>query len=374
MPCLQDLPQRLVIKLSLDRTRRPLSSPFPLSMASTRRQFSPIFALFALLATSVNEVGAQGTNATCLPEFDWMSNSRGQSPCLVTAYLTTPCLTNPTDAYVYALPPGFHYRPPIPASATSCQCNTIFFSTIQACATCQGNPLVPWSTWNMNCTAAIYERIYPESIPSGTSVPSWAYLDVSRSDNFNATAALVEKNENHPESTLQTGNPTSTINAPGSSASNPANTTTPLPSPPGPTAPSKSSNTGPIVGGVVGGLGGLAIAGAIAFFVWRWYRGRHAAGTTAIPTSDPDAFAPGVNYGGSNEKPYADLASPVPVTHSTYVPAKVYDPNDPSTFPTGGAEPTIETAASSTIYNGTSGLHYSPYQQTGGQYRGAPEV
>lgn len=31
------------------------------------------------------------TDAFCRPEFDWMNNSKGQSPCLVAAYLLAPC-------------------------------------------------------------------------------------------------------------------------------------------------------------------------------------------------------------------------------------------------------------------------------------------
>ena len=72
-----------------------------------------------------------------------MDNSRGQNPCLMTAYLNSACLADPTDAYVYSLPEDYHYSPPTIAIATPCQCSTVFYSMISACATCQDRTSVP---------------------------------------------------------------------------------------------------------------------------------------------------------------------------------------------------------------------------------------
>ena len=89
-----------------------------------------------------------------------MFNSKSQSPCLISSWLFTPCsspfgtsymffenahhphhtsLRNP-DSFVYPLGPGQHYNTPWnnSQSATPCRCNTVLFSTIAACATCQG--------------------------------------------------------------------------------------------------------------------------------------------------------------------------------------------------------------------------------------------
>ena len=89
-----------------------------------------------------------------------MFNSKNQNPCLVSSWLFTPC-SSPSgasqvtrraaqnshpaslwylDSFVFPLTPGFHYNTPLNSSdsATPCRCNTVLFSTIAACATCQG--------------------------------------------------------------------------------------------------------------------------------------------------------------------------------------------------------------------------------------------
>ncbi|TCD69375.1 hypothetical protein EIP91_007931 [Steccherinum ochraceum] len=353
-------------------------------MASTRR--SSLLAFVALLGSATfPAVRAQGTNATCQAQFDWMNNEKSQSPCLVTAYLLTPCLANAADAYVFSLPDGFHYRPPTIGSATACQCNTVFYSVIQSCALCQSDPIIPWSTWNTNCTAAIYQSVYPETIPSGTSIPAWAYLDVATSDNFNITAAQLNQQEGHPESTAS--GPSSTSSGAGSPSSTAQ-----------PSSSGKHSNTGAIVGGVVGGLGGAAILAAVAFFFWRKYR-RNSRGVNASngTSTDSNTFAPGVFDGSEKATSQPYTITPLPISSPSpapgmntagvgagYVPGKIYDPNDPSTFPTAGADPSIHTAQSPTMYSQSlypapSPPPQAPYQQQytvprGGQYTGAPEV
>lgn len=161
----------------------------------------------------------------------------------------------------------------------------------------------------MNCTSAIYESVYPEAIPAGTSVPAWAYIDVSVSDNFNATAAQLNQQQGHPESTA--GGPTPT--GPGSQPSQ----TAPV------SGSKKSSNTGAIVGGVVGGLGGAAILAAAAFFFWRRYqRGKYVPkSTTGIaPAIDESTFAPGVVPSDEKHASYQPGYAPVPASSPSPAP------------------------------------------------------
>lgn len=73
-----------------------------------------------------------------------MDNSRGQNPCLIAAYLNSACLADPTDAYVYPLPDDYHYISPTVQFATPCQCSTVFYSMIGACATCQNRENLPY--------------------------------------------------------------------------------------------------------------------------------------------------------------------------------------------------------------------------------------
>lgn len=187
-----------------------------------------------------------------------------------------------------------------------------------------------WSTWNANCSAAIYQSVYPETIPAGTSVPAWAYLDVSTSDNFNITAANQNKLQGHAESSAS--GPSATGSGAGSSPTS------------GPqSGSSKHSNTGAIVGGVVGGIGGAAIIAAIAFFFWRRHKRNVAAAGSGLST-DPNTFAPGVAFGGDEKQsqPYAsysnaNIVSPIPVNSPSpapgsntagvgagYAPTKIY--------------------------------------------------
>ncbi|KAI0777158.1 hypothetical protein BC629DRAFT_1525684, partial [Irpex lacteus] len=109
-------------------------------------------AALAVVAFQTYGVSAQGTNATCSASFSWATNSRGQSPCLQAAYLNGACLSDPQDAYVFSLPTGFHYRPPSAAIATPCQCSTVFYSVLAACADCQSREVLPWSAWETNCS------------------------------------------------------------------------------------------------------------------------------------------------------------------------------------------------------------------------------
>ena len=164
----------------------------------------------------------------------------------------------------------------------------------------------------MNCTSAIYVSKYPEPIPSGTSVPAWAYLDVSAADNFNATAAQIDESQGHPESTA--GNNPTSVGGP-----TPTETAG---------ASSSHSNTGAIVGGVVGGVGGAAILAAVAFFLWRKYRGSKAS-----VSFDTQALAPGLVPDGGEKAQYTPVAQPVPVSVSMPSPTSGY--NTLSVYSTG---------------------------------------
>ncbi|KAH8099951.1 hypothetical protein BXZ70DRAFT_195533 [Cristinia sonorae] len=330
-------------------------------MTSSMRQLAFLFAFIATLL--LDEVRAQRTDAQCLSQYDWMTNSRGQNPCLVSAYLVTPCLTDPAAAIVQPLPPdspGDYYRPPQPASATACQCNTVFYSMLQACSKCQAHPIVPWSTWEFNCTTP-YSG-YPETIPSGTNVPSWAYLDVIRADAFNDTAAKANHDEGLPESTSPSS-PEST----GSTSTSTSPTSAPTGAPAA--AVRKVSHAGAIAGGVVGGIVGLAIAAALALFLWRRHQRRHAL-----------RAAPASNFIlDHDEKGFPDIPSTTPVSHSVGFPVsnKLYDPNDPTTFPPTEPEATLTstTAVASTNQSMIYSRSDSPFgRPSPGQYRGAPEL
>ena len=137
--------------------------------------------LAATLPLLFHETRAQEgtTNATCYEEFDWvcfsgssrfcrillthihiysvqMRNSLGQSPCLVTAWLSViptevrynllvhsphPCLTFSflQGGFVWGplLPGAYYIGPSTGSKVFPCQCNTVLYSTYAACAYCQ---------------------------------------------------------------------------------------------------------------------------------------------------------------------------------------------------------------------------------------------
>jgi len=112
----------------------------------------------------------------------------GQSPCTVFAYLQGQCTSG--VSHVPPLLPGQYYTGPnATQSDNQCLCNSVVYSLISACASCQQGSYLPWSKWTIVCKA-VYLNVLPISIPPETDVPRWAYtLDPETSDSFNVTAA-----------------------------------------------------------------------------------------------------------------------------------------------------------------------------------------
>ncbi|KAJ7709713.1 hypothetical protein B0H17DRAFT_1028862 [Mycena rosella] len=287
-------------------------------------------AIFASLVFAGIAAG-QSTNATCSSSFQWAFNSLGQSPCLVAAYLGAVC-----DDGLF-LVPGLtddtsFYQGPTVAQANKCGCSSVFYSLLSACAECQSGKVLTWSTFDTNCTT-VYPQIFDSNIPSGTAVPHWAYQNVTADDGFNVTLAQMQLEA--PESTANP-NPTGTTAPPGNSE------------PPS----HKNSNAGPIAGGVVGGVVLLALVCMTAFWFIRRRR-RGAAPSNLMQTP--------MGYHATSEI--------TPFSSAIQTP-KLYNPADPSTFP---------SSLSSGMYS--SGRVQSP-SYTGNtvtdapraQYSGAPEV
>ncbi|KAI0342879.1 hypothetical protein BDW22DRAFT_160241 [Trametopsis cervina] len=344
------------------------------------------------------EARAQGTNATCGSTFSWMTNSRGQSPCLQAAYLNGACLPDPQDAYVYSLPEDFHYRPPTAQVATPCQCSTVFYAMIGACAACQGREHLPWSAWETNCTT-VYNDVWPVPVPPGTSIPDWAFIDVATPDTFNVTAAQALALSDPAESSPAAAPP-----PPSTSSSVPPNSASASAVPPAaPTTSStgssgngsgntsgggKKSNVGPIVGGVVGGIGGAALlAGLFAFFYTRHKRNTNLNNsTTTAPYTDAyggEKPPPGAPTGGAGEYHGAYETTPYAPTQGEYqaVPysptsgggagggaVPLYNPDDPSTFP-GAAPMGSGSGYAPSHYTGVSQQHQPGLGQGQGQHQ-----
>jgi len=258
---------------------------------------------------------------------------------------------------------GLVYLGPTLGYGNGCRCSSVFYSLLSACALCQSDDYLKWSAYKENCTT-VYPGIFPYNIPNATKIPSWAYLDVVPSDQFLPAAAQAVAGG--PESTSI---PSSTSAAASSSRSSSTSTSVPTTSGSGSSSSSQSSNTGAIAGGVVGGIVGLALIAALVFW---WTRRRRAQPTSSAlvdympaPMTESAASPSGVSF--NQTTPFGGAPSP-----------KLYDPSDPSTFPSSPAASTTYTAQdyqtpSQTAYQPHPGTLYPSVNQ-GPRYTGAPEL
>ncbi|KAG7447976.1 uncharacterized protein BT62DRAFT_745857 [Guyanagaster necrorhizus] len=214
--------------------------------------------------------------ATCtLSSFNWTLNAVSQDPCTVASSLLGVCDGGTYD--IQSLPDQSHYLGPSIDGANPCQCNTVSYSLISACAACQNRTYEQWSLWRVNC-ASVDIGGFPDPIPEGTHVPGWAYLDVTKTqDTFDINQA--KQNANATESTF-VPQPTSTTASPVTSS--PAATST----------QESHSNRDKVVGGsVAGGVVGLmAVVGLVGIWTYR-RRQRHKARRdeeTASESKDKD--------------------------------------------------------------------------------------
>ncbi|KAK0198945.1 hypothetical protein F5146DRAFT_1131890 [Armillaria mellea] len=156
-----------------------------------------------------------------------------------------------------------------------------------------GGGITIWSIYNLNCTT-IY-TVFPHDIPSGTAVPHWAYLSLLS----NGTVDIADAETDTGAEVTATATASSASTATSTIASGPETTSAS-------SSGSSKGDTGGIVGGVVGGVLGVgAIVIGIIFFVLR--RRQKRPGRSQCP--EPIFVAP------------------------SSMGQKLYDPNDPSTFP-----------------------------------------
>ncbi|KAI0773762.1 hypothetical protein C8Q74DRAFT_1368319 [Fomes fomentarius] len=330
------------------------------------------------------EVDAQLTNTKCLDEWGWMSNSRGQSPCLVTAYLYTPCVAA-SKANVGALtdPNTWYLRP---TGIDGCTCNSVVYSMLEACARCQWGSatnlaMLSWVSATLlgyigmlidsdgRESVGLVGKLYPNPIPPGTAIPAWAFQDVTVQDRFNVTVAAKVASEGLPDTT-----PTATLSIPASTLDSSTTSSTQTSASPSdsaaasPSTTTKSSNVGPIVGGVVGGVLGALLIGALAFYL---LRKRQVKTRAAPPTS-------GKFDGNAEQQPITDSKSP---GKAEYGAPMIYDPDDPRTFPTDQPPPSFVSNARSVPtsfggHNPADGGYSNGSSSAYGSvvYKGVPEV
>ncbi|PVG02414.1 hypothetical protein CPB86DRAFT_780355 [Serendipita vermifera] len=135
--------------------------------------------ILLILCFGIKLVALQNSNATCSPDFAWALNQAQQSPCLVAAYLGHQC--SPDSPFnVPPISQNQQYLPPTGQQINSCQCSSVYYSLLSACAMCQGSSLDTFTVWTQGCPQAnISMGTYPLATPSGTVIPPWAYLPLS---------------------------------------------------------------------------------------------------------------------------------------------------------------------------------------------------
>ncbi|GJE88608.1 hypothetical protein PsYK624_046910 [Phanerochaete sordida] len=318
---------------------------------------------------------AQITTAVCGTDYIWMDNDKGQQPCLVAAYLEAPCLSTPSDAVVLGLVQGLvtTYTPPGPNGfypASICMCSSVLYSLLSACAICQGFGIDSFSDWTAQCPSSMISNgAYPDPIPAAVGVPQWAYLNISTTGGFDVTGAQAVAAKSLPD-VSSSNTAVSRITTPigeGGPTNAPTNTA-PTFSVPSISVPSisvptfsvptsnggdtfhvntkRKTNVGAIVGGVVGGISAL-ISTITGIWLWIKRRARRAAAAAAAagvgtspqltPTPDPEklqAHSPAVAT-----PPPAEYF-PTTLEATPAAPLRLYDPDDPTTYP--NAQPFVD--------------------------------
>ncbi|KAH9014364.1 hypothetical protein EDB83DRAFT_274759 [Lactarius deliciosus] len=295
---------------------------------------TPILTSLILLAA--RGLVAQIMGPDCNLSWEWTFNTLGQSPCTVAAYMLGTC--NDSVFTIDELEPGNSYTGS--DSADDCQCNIVTYNLLSVCDACQGAYWRNWSDYSFDCTSRLSPLEFPNPVPPGTRVPQWALLD-STQGNWNVTKAHTVGGTQsslsycspsdqllHPwvlSSVFPEIEPGSFISTPASDREILAPSDPPLqdlsPSP----LPSESesgSNTGAIAGGIAGGVVGLAAIGSLIFY---FLRKRQRSKT---PSAMFDGWTPPMNQ---EHPPQSGDETYVP--KKPVAPMRLYDPNDPRTFP-----------------------------------------
>ncbi|EKM54273.1 uncharacterized protein PHACADRAFT_210091 [Phanerochaete carnosa HHB-10118-sp] len=323
------------------------------------------FGVIVLVLALVQSACAQISGAQCLAGFEWTFNSRNQSPCQIAAYLDSACQADPTDAYIAPLDTGSHYVL-TQTAANDCSCNTVTYSIISACALCQGDDSVPWTTWNTNCTRSFVEQ-FPLTIPVGTATPAWAYMDVALGS-WNATDAEAFKANNNTEfiASIASTMPSSSVPSSTSTSASSSSAVIPTPSTIDATVPrssTKKNHVGPIVGGVVGGVACVVLA-VLALALWlRRRKAQRRPPSAAFRTPAPLVTTPYTPDSPDKHFSNSIIASPYSATSA----GMLYNPDDPTTYPdTHLYSPNLRDSVIFSAQNG--------YQPAGIRYTGVAEL
>ncbi|KAF8875099.1 hypothetical protein CPB85DRAFT_550782 [Mucidula mucida] len=317
-------------------------------------------ALLVLAGLGLGVLGQQ--HAVCSdPEFSWSFNSLKQSPCQIGEALGNNC-TSSGKFFIPPIPEGFHYAGIADTAATNCVCNHVYWSLLSVCAACQGAGISAFPSWSKNCTSQFDS--YPNTIPDGTAVPHYAFLPLFSNGTFDFNAAFADHGAEATSGTTAS----STSQTPSATSSGSQSTATSASS--ASSSGGGSSNAGPIAGGVVGGVVGLAlVATGIFLFIRRRKRNSALEPVKDVVDDHPEGAVHPFSY-----------QQPMMTGSQSMLTQRVYDPNDPSTFPpstspfqssTGRHTPPPYASLQGTTHAHTPSVSGMSAATT---YRGAPEI
>jgi hypothetical protein len=361
---------------------------------------SPLVAPLATFLLFSHFAAAQVYAPDCSLIWAWTFNSINQNACTVAAYLMSTC--NGGSFTIDALKPGYSYTGPSGVDDSNmCKCNTITYSLVSACDACQGADWTSWSVFSSNCTKTMPPSSFPNSIPAGTRVPQWALLDVTSENNWNVNKSISAGDTPELASGATPGasgtsgrgatasgtraqSPTGT-DASSSSTTKPASSSS---------AKKSSSNLGVIVGGAVGGVAVIAVGAIVIILLLRRQRPQAPApvatsmappgiGASQRPMEEiqqpltmDDAYTASIP--GSSSMPGTPVTPLAPASPAT--PMRLYDPNDPTTFPGGyqgvPQSPAMPMAAQGSVpsLNGTGNSLATMQTSRQQGYHGLPTV
>ncbi|KAF9790622.1 hypothetical protein BJ322DRAFT_402268 [Thelephora terrestris] len=139
--------------------------------------------------------------ASCNTGWEWNQNSLGQDPCHVASILQATCRSGSGTNGPQSLNGSF-YTPPQEGRPDDlrCECDTVTYSILMACMTCQGGQSYSWITWAHECDTT-YVAQYPFDIPRGTAIPRWAFYNITTLSDQCYNVTVAEAIGRDPEAT-----------------------------------------------------------------------------------------------------------------------------------------------------------------------------
>lgn len=204
----------------------------------------------SLLACAADEQG----------QWDWMDNGADQTPCMMANTLMGACGSDLETL-----------SPPTEETHNDCVCSMVTFVLVQACTACRNDDTTTsWYDWRLAC-ANTTEDGFPRELPDDTTIPHWAFYDVTA---YNAGGYFSKDTAKF----VYSSDPALSILAASSTANSQSSSTVASAA-----SSSSLSNTtiGAIVGGVVGGVVLLSVV-LIGLLIWRRHKKeRHVAPSAA---------------------------------------------------------------------------------------------